>query len=370
MRAIILIFTLMLVFNAIGITYGAENNAEKELIPIIKDIYKTRANTLITGADSKIIGKHYDLSTIHAQWALEHEYNKINYMQTWAKKRGVTFTDIQTDIQVKSLSFTDSGAKFNVYQSMALKYKYPDEKEAVNQFGVGTIHWVLMTQKDGRWLIQKEFYTDALGDDTLVYRPQPADGLADVGILPKDPVKKNQSQTYDRQRAVDYANKYAGLAWGAGNNGKYNKKYKNLFGLGGDCTNFVSQCLGDQEGGKIPMDGTWYCRKGEGSLAWVRTTSFAQWLTASGNATKLTAAPFVELNQPNEKYPRSAIRELSPGDLIGYEEKGRIQHFAIVTGYDSKGYPLVNAHTTDRFQCPWDIGWDKNTIFHLYKMND
>ena len=118
------------------------------------------------------------------------------------------------------------------------------------------------------------------------------------------------------------------------------------------------------------MDGTWYCRGGNGSLAWVRTVSLAQWLTYSGHATKVTEGTFSQLNQPNEKYPRSAVRELRPGDVIGYEEKGRIQHFAIVTGYDTRGYPVVNAHTTDRFQCPWDIGWDRKTIFHLFKKND
>lgn len=370
--AVMLVFTIILNAVCIQVAYGTEVNEEKELMNRIKEIYHCRSKTLITGADSQSIQSHYDLSTKHAQWAFEHEQNKINYMQTWAKKRGVTFTDIKTKVEVKNLSISDTSAKFNVYQSMALNYIYPSQQKEINQFGVGTIHWVVMTKQDGKWLIQKEFYTDALGDDTLVYRPQPDDGLADVGIkdVPKDPGKKGQSQGYDRHGAVAYADRYAGLAWGAGNDGKYNKKYKNLFGLGGDCTNFISQCVGDQEGGKIPMDGTWYCRDGNGSLAWVRTVSFAQWLTYSGNATKLTEGTFGQVNKPNEKYPRGAIRELRLGDLIGYEEKGRIQHFAIVTGYDTKGYPVINAHTTDRFHCPWDIGWDKKTIFHLYKIND
>jgi hypothetical protein len=372
-----LVLAITIVFNTISwnTAYGTTqaNGDEEELMNRIKEIYDCRSKTLITGADFQPIKSFYDLSTKHAQWAFEHEQNKINYMQTWAKKRGVTFTDIKTKIEVKNLSISDTSAKFNVYQSMALNYKYPGQQKAVNQFGVGTIHWVVMKKQDNKWLIQKEFYTDALGDDTLVYRPQPDDGLADVGVnktVPKSNDKKDQTQAFDRQGAVAYANKYAGLAWGAGNDGKYNNKYKNLFGVGGDCTNFISQCLGDQEGGKLPMDGTWYCRGGNGSLAWVRTVSLAQWLTYSGHATKVTEGTFSQLNQPNEKYPRSAVRELRPGDVIGYEEKGRIQHFAIVTGYDTRGYPVVNAHTTDRFQCPWDIGWDRKTIFHLFKMND
>lgn len=361
---LVVLLTTVLFYTFINTPVWAEAGVdEKELTKRIQEIYDCRAGALITGATAKHIPGLYDLSSKYARWALDHEQNRINFMQTWAEKRGVKFTDIKAKVVVKNLRTTDNSAKFTVHQTMDLTYQYPGQKN-VDRFRVGMIHWVELVNKEGKWLIRKEYYTDALGDDTLVYRPQPDDGPADVGV-PR-PVRSRVSATvdkkvYDRRGAVAYADKYAC---------KYNKKYQNLNGIGGDCTNFVSQCLGDKEGGKIPMDGTWYSRGGNGSLAWVRTVSFAQWLTYCGRASKLTKGTFQELNQPNDKYRAGAIRELAPGDLIGYEEKGRIQHFAIITGFDSKGYPLVNAHTTDRFHCPWDMGWDKKTVFHLYKMKD
>lgn len=36
----------------------------------------------------------------------------------------------------------------------------------------------------------------------------------------------------------------------------------------------------------------------------------------------------------------SAIHELQQGDLMGYYERNRAVHFAIVAGFDPDGYPL------------------------------
>ena len=37
-----------------------------------------------------------------------------------------------------------------------------------------------------------------------------------------------------------------------------------------------------------------------------------------------------------------------PGDIVAYEKGGRITHVSTVTGVDSRGYPLVTCHNTDR----------------------
>lgn len=47
---------------------------------------------------------------------------------------------------------------------------------------------------------------------------------------------------YNRQAAVDYAHKWAF---------KRNKRYINFTGIGGDCTNFISQCI---HAGGAPMN--------------------------------------------------------------------------------------------------------------------
>lgn len=375
-RGFIVISLLCLIF-ASPISSTADISHEQEVTKRVQEIYAIRANVLKTEADPSSILSLYDANSKYAKWAYAHENNRINFVRNWALKRGVRFTDIKTEVVIKNLKVQENRAKLTAFETLALTYKYNNKNDS-NKFGVGMIHSLELVNKDGKWVIKKEYYIDALGDDTLVYQPQPDDGFANVGVkrLPlsyatnSNKQETGQKRFYNRQQAVAYADRYAGLARGAGNNGKYNRNYYNHNGVGGDCTNFISQCLGDKQGGNIRTDGTWYCRGGSGSSAWVRTTSFAQWLQYSGTAKKIAKGTFRELNQPNDQFKLSAIRTLEPGDLIAYEEKGRIQHFAIITGYDSEGYPVVNAHTTDRFHCPWDMGWDKKTIFHLYKVKD
>lgn len=66
---------------------------------------------------------------------------------------------------------------------------------------------------------------------------------------------------YDREKAVQYAQKYAL---------DYNPEYFHFDGIGGDCTNFVSQCL-LAGGGKMNYDkyyGWFYINKDNRSPSW------------------------------------------------------------------------------------------------------
>lgn len=120
------------------------------------------------------------------------------------------------------------------------------------------------------------------------------------------------------------------------------------------------------------MDGIWFYDRADnsGSQAWARAETFGDWLLYSGRGQRVARGTFPELNQPGDKFPGGAVRELRKGDVIGYGKRSYSEHIAIVVGSDSKGYPLVNAHNVDRYHCPWDLGYDKKTVFHLYRVND
>lgn len=54
------------------------------------------------------------------------------------------------------------------------------------------------------------------------------------------------------------------------------------------------------------------------------------------------------------------------GDLITYNIYDSIEHSAIITDFDSKGYPLVNSNSIDKYKVPFDLGWtNKNTSFNI-----
>jgi len=358
----------------LGVQAAASSSLDEELQAKVKEIFDARALAIITGADPGPALAYYDTTSKLGRWALSHEQTKLNYIQSWANKRGVRFTEATSSIRIPWSRVKKDTAEFIVYETLQLGYVYPNDL-AVDRFGIGARHWMKLVLKDGKWFTRQDFYTDGLFDDVMAPDPTPADGNAFIEPIEKSAsIQNDPPGIFDREGAARYADKYAGLAWGAGSDHKYNPRYRDLNDKGGDCTNFVSQCLGDKEEGKIPMDNTWYYRYdlegGSGSLAWVQAPAFAQWLLHSGRSQRIARGTFPEMNQPSDKFSRGAVRELQKGDVIGYEEKGHIEHFAIVVGTDSKGYPLVNAHTVDRYHCPWDMGCDKTTVFNLFRIND
>ena len=121
------------------------------------------------------------------------------------------------------------------------------------------------------------------------------------------------------------------------------------------------------------MNDIWYYdfsagNGGKGSRAWTETEAFRDYLLGSAIAKCLVRGDYYTVTRPTREFPHGAINELREGDLIAYEEKGDIQHFAVIVGRDSAGYVLVNSHTADRYRVPWDLGWDRKTIFWLLEM--
>ncbi len=116
------------------------------------------------------------------------------------------------------------------------------------------------------------------------------------------------------------------------------------------------------ESGTFSKNRTWNYEKGEATREWVNAQGFKNYLIYSGRGYYLAKGSYEEVYK--EAY------KLRPGDIVGYEKNGRITHVSTVTGLDSKGYPLVTCHNTDRLLVPWDLGWsDKAIKFHLIKVN-
>lgn len=350
----------------------ANNSRQVELSKAVKEIFDARARAIFKDSAEGAVLSRYDTTEKLGQWAHSHEKAKMNFIRLWVKKRGVRFTEARTVIHIPWSELQGNQAELIVHQTLQVSYVYPGSK-TVNHFGIGTRHWMKMKSYQGKWLICQDFYTDGLGDDSLAPEPKPAEGR----LPQRQPTKRTSPQStavgYDREGAVRYADKYAGLAWGAGNKHQYNLQYGDLSGKGGDCTNYVSQCLADKNGGKLPLDGGWfYCIDQDGfsgSQAWVRAQDFCDWVQYCGRGKLVARGTFPELNNPTKNFPSGAVRKLRKGDVIGYGQENLIEHVAIVVGWDSQGYPLVNSHTVDRYHCPWDMGYDKTTVFHLFQIS-
>ena len=107
-----------------------------------------------------------------------------------------------------------------------------------------------------------------------IYRNGAEDAQAAVQSMMISPAwvatKINNYNSYNRIAARDYAYKY----WSS-----YNPAYTSYKGNGGDCANFVSQCI---HAGGIPTDATWKAD----SVSWIRASAVPSYMMNKGYATK------------------------------------------------------------------------------------
>lgn len=321
----------------------------------LSHLFHDRTQSLLDG-ESKRIEKYYIAGNDLSRKSLLQELKRSQYVNSWADKRNLKFTQASGDIFIKKCIIEGNQARIFLDNSTKLSYIYLDRLLPPQSFGIGTRHSILMQKRNNEWKILKEWYLDPLSENPKLIPQTPNGSAPSVKSLELAPLPKEK---YNRSRAVSYANKYAGAAWGAGNGRRYNSKYKDYTGSGGDCTNFVSQVLGDPtEGGGLSMNRQWNYRSWGGSNAWIHTDLFKNQLLHSGHGTLIAKGLFPDIVRSIE-----TDRRLYPGDLIGYVLKGNVDHFSVVTGFDSNGYPLVNSHTADRYRVPFDLGWDKNTEY-------
>lgn len=152
-------------------------------------------------------------------------------------------------------------------------------------------------------------------------------------------------QNYSREKAIKYASDYAMTP-----NSEYNY-FKIYNETGGDCTNFVSQCL--HAGGFI-MDFNgrapwWYRQNGISkatadtcSMSWSNANSL-YWCLKMRNQLKLTGIKGMEVDD---------MSELELGDIIFYENlKGIINHSALITDI-VQNIPYISQHSVEAFNIP------------------
>lgn len=318
---------------------------DEEALTRLKEIFARRAQLLLGEKEAPSIESDYMVGRTAARWALEHEKGKVKYVQQWVKNRGVRMVEVNPQIQLKRLNKTDEKVRFYVTQSLGLGYSYPGE-QTVNRFGVGSRHIIDLRHQGGRWVISLEWYSDPLGEE----REVPAVALPSERFLlmAEPPVPVAGRKPYDREGAVKYADTYCGIALGCGNDNRYNTRYRDYTGEGGNCSNFASQVLRNGGGMRIPLH--------------AQVSSLVGHLRGIGRASVNFRGKF-QVGWSKALQTGQFPKLVDKGDLIAYQLKGKMAHVSVVTAFDSRRYPMVNSHTIDRYHVPFDLGWDRSTIY-------
>lgn len=139
------------------------------------------------------------------------------------------------------------------------------------------------------------------------------------------------TKEYQRERAVSYAKKYA---FGQ------NPIFGNFRGIGGNCTNFVSQCIyaGSCVMNYTPTFGWYYTSLEDRSPSWTGVQYFYNFMTQNKGI-----GPFGS---------ETRLDELEIGDVIqlGNNENG-FYHTLLVVGFEGED-TLVAAQTDDAYARP------------------
>lgn len=335
---------------------GTGDSNEAEVKNFVENIFLIRNKAILSG-DLDSIEKLYATDTKYGRWAYEYEETKVKYINNWAEKQDVIFTDIIPKVVIRKAKEGDGKYSFNIMCNTEYKYVYKGEPNIVNSSRIGTYHSLQLSNIDGEWIITKEWYTDPFADSSSLDK------------IKTDSIKEhiNSQKARDisgiderRKESVRYAEKYCGAASEEKYEYKYNKSYRNFNPEGGDCANFASQIL--HEGGKFKKNSTWNYDKGSATGPWINADKFTFYMLNSGRASVIAKGSYEKVYKESYK--------LLPGDFVAYEKKGDITHISMVTGTDSKGYSLVTCHNTDRNNVPWDLGWsDKKMKFWLIRVH-
>ena len=323
---------------------------------LLQNLFDYR-NKAILEQNEEILKELYDTDKKTGLWAYEHEVEKMKYLKNWSSKQGVTFNDIKTKVKIRKVKEKETDL-YGIICNVATdyNYSYENEKDVKNIFRIGTEHYLNVKIKDNQYIITKEWYTDPFADSLNLENIKSDDIRSYILAQQKPDIQLTQEQ----QKAIDYAHRYCGVSTEEEYEFKFNREYKNFNPDGGDCANFASQIM--YESGRFKKNSIWNYNNRDGTKAWVNAQGFKNYILNSGRGSLICKGSYEETYK--ESY------NLRPGDFVAYEKGGRITHVSTVTGMDSKGYPLVTCHNTDRLLVTWDLGWSNKTIrFHLIRVH-
>lgn len=137
---------------------------------------------------------------------------------------------------------------------------------------------------------------------------------------------------YNRENALEYARRWAF---------ERNPLFYNYTGQGGDCTNFVSQCVlaGSCQMNFTPIFGWFYLDSEARTASWTGVEFFYDFFTS---------------NRGVGPHGREVdIDEIEIGDVVQLaNESGDYYHTLLVSGFSEDGDVLVAAHSDDALDRP------------------
>jgi len=279
------------------------------------------------------------------------------------------FEDLKEVKELRELEKNNPGLKEAVEDKIQyIKKGYTDYPEIVDT-GIGVTHEIVLSRENGKIVILKDAYDegpDLTVSPDFIFNKQNTFPIAktpiQIGNIKQINATSSISYYYDRQEGADYADQYVPHFAGDPDH-QYNPCYKNFnppYG-GGDCANYVSQCLFAAGQPRIFDDGTyptgqnpWYY-KNRGTC----DTSDDKWNSAWTYAPTLYNTVIASNRGRDESYSLVTM-----GDIAFWNGDSYHCHVVfVVQDGNSSNPPLYDAHNNDRWHYPlynssyWSYVW-------------
>lgn len=352
-------------------------NLQVSIISFLNNLYTTRNNSFTSGNVEELY-KFYDTSQSFSSYSLKHEFKRIAYLRDWANERNISLKNIESTPKIRSLKMKDNTYNLTLNEEYKFDYSYNNISDKINGFGVSLIHNLELKAFGDSFIVTKDYYQDCFESGLKNYNFNltekfiPLTKFKTYNLNFSIDTNFENSENYNRKAAVDYANKYSGISFVNNSNNNYNSNYYIYTAGSGNSTNFISQCLGDVvEGGGMHQDKEWSYKYNESkgvmaSTTWVTSEKFLNYLLSTNKASIAFSGSFDNLLNDM----KNSNTKIKVGDLVIYKQGDHIEHSAIITDFDSSGYPLVNSNSIDKYKVPFDLGWSNDTCeFYIVSPN-
>ncbi len=275
---------------------------------------------------------------------------------------GIRITDAETTALIQNVSQQGEQTAVDLYEWTFFDYVDENGDESTADVsGYGVDHRILLEKTDSGYRILSDTYNEGeltgMASSDYVEEPDQEEVLA--AALEEDGEAANRESAYEAvsgyspDKAAAYADKWVAKDGnGKVTAGKYNPAYMNMNSIGGDCTNYVSQCI---YAGGMAMNNTWFYKS---------PSNFSgEWSTSRRHY------PYMSSRGKGIKNPKAA--DIWKGCPVYYQSEGNanISHTTICVGNDASGVPVINSHNNDYYHVRWNY-WKSGTTYYTVQLTD
>lgn len=348
--------------------------ADGAALDLIRGYFSMRCGSFAKAAKIRDAASPSDASLALSKTVRENERLRVKKLRAVLNNWDCRFSWAGADLRIEGWKNDGGAIVCSLYEFVWFKnwYRGHTTPESADLSGYG-VHHVLRLQQDGGGysLIADDYDEGNPTNAATKGRLDNPDYVAYAGI-PSDPEPVSRGRTpalpvnaagfvsdYRPREAIDYADAYTkdyNLAF-----------YPDLESIGGDCCNFVSQCL--YRGG-LPLTLAWSHNGTQaGTAPWISSTClYAELTGASGSPAVGRGVAVLRADDKAGRYLRCggkrmlASSVIFPGSPVFYRWSGgfaadkRWNHTALCVGTMGDGAPAVSCHTDDKYHIKWNYG--------------